>query len=48
MATQIAATPILKGNDAVRAINAANRKPSDASRKGEAVLAKKFASMLKK
>ena len=48
MPSQIAATPVLKGKDAIRAIEAINRKPSDASKKGAEILKKKFEGMVKK
>lgn len=48
MATQIMATPVLKGDDAVRAIKAANRKPSEKSKKGAEILTKKFAGVIRK
>lgn len=45
--TQMVATPVLEGKDAISAIKAANRKPSDASRKGAKILAEKFEEMIK-
>ena len=47
MATQIAATPVVKGEEAVRILEEANRKPSDKAEKGVKKLAGIFDKMMK-
>lgn len=47
MATQIAATPIIKGAEAVKILKEANRKPSKESEKGAKKLADIFDRMMK-
>lgn len=47
MATQIAATPVVKGSEAVRIFKEANRKPSKESEKGAKKLADIFEKMMK-
>lgn len=47
MATQIAATPVVKGSEAVRIWKEANRKPSEKSEKGAKKLADIFEKMMK-
>lgn len=44
MATQIAATPVIKGNQAKKIYQEANKKPSEKAKLGAEVLAKKFAT----
>lgn len=47
MATQIASTPVVKGSDAVKIYNEANRKRSQASKNGAEKLKIKFSRKLK-
>lgn len=47
MATQIAATPVVKGTEAVKILKEANRKPSKESEKGAKKLASIFGKMMK-
>ena len=47
MATQIAATPVIKGPEAVKILKEANRKPSKESEKGAKKLAEIFDRMMK-
>lgn len=47
MATQIAATPVVKGSEAVKIFKEANRKPSKESEKGAKKLADIFEKMMR-
>ena len=47
MATQIAATPVIKGPEAMKILREANRKPSEESEKGAKKLAEIFDRMMK-
>ena len=47
MATQIAATPVIKGPEASKILKEANRKPSKESQKGAKKLADIFDRMMK-
>ena len=47
MATQIAATPVIKGSEAIKILKEANRKPSKESEKGAKKLADIFDRMMK-
>ena len=47
MATQIAATPVVKGSEAKKILKEANRKPSKESEKGAKKLADIFDRMMK-
>ena len=47
MATQIAATPVIKGAEAIKILKEANRKPSKESEKGAKKLAEIFDRMMK-
>ena len=47
MATQIAATPVVKGAEAVKIFKEANRKPSKESEKGAKKLADIFEKMMR-
>lgn len=47
MATQIAATPIVKGKEALKILEEANRKPSKEAKKGAEKLVKTFEKMVK-
>lgn len=47
MATQIAATPVIKGPEAIKILKEANRKPSKESEKGAKKLAEIFDRMMK-
>lgn len=47
MATQIAATPVIKGPEAIKILKEANRKPSKESEKGAKKLADIFDRMMK-
>ena len=47
MATQIAATPVIKGSEAIKILEEANRKPSEESEKGAKKLADIFDRMMK-
>lgn len=47
MATQIAATPIIKGREAVKILKEANRTPSKKSENGAKKLANMFTKMMK-
>lgn len=47
MATQIAATPVIKGPEATKILKEANRKPSKESEKGAKKLADIFDRMMK-
>lgn len=47
MATQIAATPVVKGAEAVKILKEASRKPSKESEKGAKKLASIFDRMMK-
>ena len=47
MATQIASTPIIRGQQAVKIYHEANQKPNVASRIGVGILRNKFADKLK-
>lgn len=47
MATQIAATPVIKGPEAIKVLKEANRKPSEESEKGAKKLAEIFDRMMK-
>ena len=47
MATQIAATPVIKGSEAIKILEEANRKPSKESEKGAKKLADIFDRMMK-
>lgn len=47
MATQIAATPVIKGAEAVKVLKEASRKPSKKSEKGAEKLASIFDRMMK-
>ena len=47
MATQIAATPIIKGKEAVKILKEANRVPSEKSENGAKKLAVIFEKMMK-
>jgi len=46
MATQIAATPVIKGSEALKILKEANRKPSNKSEKGAKKLANIFDKMM--
>ena len=48
MATQIAATPVVKGAIAVKVYKEANQKRSEASQKGAQKLADKFSTKVKR
>ena len=47
MATQIAATPVIKGSEAIKILKEANRKHSEESEKGAKKLADIFDRMMK-
>ena len=47
MATQIAATPVIKGPETTKILKEANRKPSEESAKGAKKLAEIFDWMMK-
>jgi hypothetical protein len=47
MATQIAATPIIKGSEAIKILNEANQKPLPDSEKGAEKLAAFFEPIMK-
>ena len=47
MATQIAATPVIKGKEAVKILKEANREPSKKSENGARKLANIFEKMMK-
>ena len=47
MATQIVATPVIKGSEAIKILKEANRKPSRESEKGAKKLAGIFDRMMK-
>lgn len=47
MATQIAATSVIKGPEAIKILKEANRKPSEESEKGAKKLAEIFDRMMK-
>lgn len=47
MATQIAATPVIKGDEARKIYNEANRKPSKEAKKGAKKLDNIFGNMMK-
>ena len=47
MATQIAATPVIKGSEAIKILKEANRKPSEESEEGAKKLADIFDRMMK-
>ena len=48
MAMRIYASPTLTGEDAVRAIKAANRMPTEKSKRGAEILRKQFEGIVKK
>ena len=48
MATQIAATPVVKGEAAKAIIKEMQRKPTQESRRGAEILMKKFAKIVKR
>lgn len=47
MATQIAATPVIKGKEAIRIYKEANREPSPKAENGAKKLAELFEKMIK-
>ena len=48
MATQIAATPVVKGQEARKILDEAKRRPTAATRRGVKKLKDEFAGMVKK
>lgn len=48
MSMRIYATPTLRGEDAIRAIKEATRKPSEKSKRGAEILKKQFEGIVEK
>ena len=48
MATQIQATPVIRGEEALKVMKESQTRPTEASRRGAQILRDKFAPMVRK